>query len=111
MARKVQYMEDELKALYDTIVNAIKRGEMDLALIEGEEYQHNDFIRAVNECWGLFHPQHPVCHIDRRRTICNLYADYCDHYCDPFVKGEERKALFLKAINNHFIDINYEKNR
>ena len=92
----------DLMELYRTITTAIEKGVEDLRLIDGEEYQHDSFIRMANACWGLFHPQRPVCHVDRRRTLCNLYADYCDRYCSSAVKGEERKELFLKAINNHF---------
>ena len=90
----------DLMELYRTITTAIEQGVKDLSLIDGEEYQRNYFIRCVNECWYVYGM---ACNIDRRRTLCNIYADYCDRACYPFIEDEkERSEKFLTAINNHF---------
>ena len=90
----------DLMELYRTITTAIEQGVKDLRLIDGEKYQHVSFIRAVNECYYVYGK---ACNIDRRRTICNIYADYCNRACYPLIEDEkERNEKFLTAINNHF---------
>ena len=101
----IKLLDKDLLELYRTITTAIDQGVKDLHILDGESYQTDYVIRMVNECWGLYHPKRPVCYINRRRAICNIYADYCDDMCFPYVKGEKRVQLFMNAINNHFNDI------
>ena len=90
----------DLMDLYKTITTAIEQGVKDLRLIDGEEYQRVSFIRCVNECYKLYGK---ACDINRRRAICNIYADYCNSAVYPLIEDErERNKKFLKAINNHF---------
>ena len=90
----------DLMELYRTITTAIEQGVKDLRLIDGEEYQRVSFIRCVNECYNLYGK---ACDINRRRAICNIYADYCNSAVYPLIEDErERNKKFLKAINNHF---------
>lgn len=94
---------ESLITLRNAIVEAINNGVKDLGLIDGEEYQHVYFIRCVNECWYVYGK---ACNIDRRRTLCNIYADYCTRSCYPFIEDEkERNEKFLNAIKNHFYDL------
>ena len=94
--------ENSLQQLKETIVKHIEKGIKDLSLLLDEDYQENGFIRDFQEVAGLFSTERSICCIDRRRAICNLYADFCDSYCFPFTSEGKRKDIFLKAINNHF---------
>ena len=90
----------DLMDLYKTITTAMEQGVKDLRLIDGEEYQRVSFIRCVNECYNLYGK---ACDINRRRAICNIYADYCNSAVYPLIEEEgERNKKSLKAINNHF---------
>lgn len=89
-----------LNELYTTIVSAIENGVNDLSLIEDEQWERNDIHRNWVTSVCFFQP---ICSIDRRRAICDIYASYCSG-CFPFVAPKERGNIFLEAIQNHFSD-------
>ena len=91
-------IDKNLMELYETITIAIEKDKKDLSLIKGEQYERYIFGTP-------FYTINPCCGINRREALCIMYADYCDKYCFPFATNEQRKAMFLKAINNHFNDI------
>lgn len=100
----IQYKRDGLRGLYYTIVKAIIEDVRDISLIDGEAYQRNSFLRSCCEVHGLSSISDSVCVTNRRRALCNLYADYCDPNSYRGMDIEHRKNLYLYAISNHFLD-------
>ena len=100
----IQYKRDGLRGLYYTIVKAIIEDVRDISLIDGEAYQRNSFLRSCCEVHGLSSISDSVCVTNRRRALCNLYAEYCDPYSYRGMDIEHRKNLYLYAISNHFLD-------
>lgn len=100
----IQYKRDGLRGLYYTIVRAILEDVRDVSLLNGEEYQRDSFLRSCCEVHRLSSVSESVCVTNRRRALCNLYADYCDPYTYSSMDIEHRKNLYLYAISNHFLD-------
>ena len=92
---------NDLVNLRDRICEAIKQSCKDLAVIEGEDWQKNDFQRMLETSF-LYSDIAPQCCLDRRRAICNIYVDFCDRGCFPFCSDELKQGYALKAIENHF---------
>lgn len=90
--------DKQLMSLRNSICRAIESHVRDLSILDGEYYQ-TDIIRRMAETNDIMYSL--ACGINRRSTLCNIYAEYC---CNafPFVQGEKRRDLFLKLINNHF---------
>lgn len=99
----IQYKTDGLDVLYKHIVCAIENDTKDFALLNGEEYQHDTFLRSAGETHGLFNGK--VCVTNRRCALCNLYAEYCTPSTCYGIDEDKRKSIFLEAINNHFSDL------
>lgn len=98
-------MKTELEELYSIIKGSINSGGTDLSALKDQTYRRESFIRTVNDNWGLFNEDAPRCFVYRQQALLNLYADFCNPSCFPFVKGKNRKELFIKVINNHFDDM------
>jgi hypothetical protein len=97
-ATQTQEADKQLMSLRNSICRAIESNVINISILDGEYYQTNVIRRMIETrdvMYGL------ACGMNRRATLCNIYADYCSN-AFPFVQGKKRRDLFLKLINNHF---------
>lgn len=94
--KKLPTLED----LTENICQAIANSNRDITLIIGESFQTDGILRTIETIKIL---NLSACGVDRRKALCNIYADYCSRVF-PLMEERQRNEHFMTIIKNHFIN-------
>ena len=98
---------EKVTDLKNNIIDYIQREIVDLSILKGD-YTDNSTSRMIEQAgvyeeYALFYYYSPL-----SRKLGNVYADYADPGIFPFVEGQERKELFINAVERLCKYISYE---